>query len=308
MGTRRRDAQRRQVSLAVEALEDRFLLSDAVSVSIPAATNGPLLPPAPAHIPAAGKEARSVSSQGNPDHSPAWQTTALPLHPMMSYQRDDDGDNDFTDITDRDNMQTPFSEYPLICSTGNHTTGCLDFTLPVGSPEQITLPTASLVSFLPLLSASGLGVTNIASLLPAPWATAIEENAPRILDPVPGKEELRPMPAAPEMPPSALPPLVQERPEPPPSSTGGPLAELLPIDGEAIQRGVDAFFQQLRDLSEEWRDGEVLEKLAPWLLAASVAGYGWIRLHDRRGRYLADPLGFDQPGTILSIFLSGRER
>jgi hypothetical protein len=304
MGTPRRDAQRRQVSLTVEALEDRWLLSDAASLSIPAATNGPAVPLPAAHINSAGNEIRSLSPQGSPDNSPPWQATIVPLHPMMSDQRDDDGDNDLYDITDNDNPGSAFFGYPLLFSAGNH---ALDFALPAGSPAQMALPAASLISFLPLLSASGLGVTSVSPLFPTPSPTAVAENAPQDPDPAPGKEDMRPMPSAPEAPPSALPPLVEESLESPPLPPKGPFVELLPIDVEAIQRGVDAFFQQLSDLSEEWREGQLLEKLAPWLLATSVAGYGWVRLRDRRDRSLADLLGSERLETILTIFLPGGE-
>lgn len=94
-------------------------------------------------------------------------------------------------------------------------------------------------------------------------------------------------------------------PDTPPLSGGRSLAELLPIDVEAIQRGAEVFFQRLSELTEEWHEGQLVEKLAPWILVASVAGYGWIRLRDRRDRCLADLLASDQPETIPTIFLPG---
>jgi hypothetical protein len=223
---------------------------------------------------------------------------------MMSYPHDDDGDNESPDITDPDNSHNAVFGYPLLCTTDNHAAGCLDLALLTRTPEQVALPTASLISFLPLLSASGLGITNIGSLLPIP-STAAAENLPVDQDPAPGKEDFRPLPATPEEPPSALPSPAEEATDTPPSSGGGPLAELLPIDVEAIQRGAEVFFQQLRELSEDWHEGQLVEKLAPWLLVASVAGYGWIRLRDRRDRCLADLLATDRPETIPPIFLPG---
>ncbi len=300
MGTRRRDAQRRQVSLTVEALEDRFLLSGAASLSIPAPTNEHADHVAPAHVSAAVNETRSASPLGITGHSLAWQTTAFPLTPMMSYQRDDDGDHDSPDITDSGNSDGAVFGYPLLCTADNHVAGCLDLTLLTRTPEQMVLPTASLFSFLPLLSASGLGITNIGCLLPIP-ATAVAENLAANPDPAAGKEELRPLPSTPE----ALPPRGEDTRETPPSLHRGALVELLPIDVEAIQRGAEVFFQQLRELSEEWHDGRLVEKLAPWLLVASVAGYGWIRLRDRRDRCLAHLLASDWPETIPPIFLPG---
>jgi len=304
MGTRRRDAQRRQVSLTVEALEDRFLLSSAASLAIPIPTNGPAVYVAPVHASAAGNETRFAFPPGNTGHPLAWQTTAFPITPMMSYPRDDDGDNDSPDITDPDNSGKVVFGYPLLCTNDNHAAGCVDLALLTRTPEQVALPATSLISFLPLLSASGLGITNLGSLLPIP-STAVAENLPGNRDPAPGKEELRPLPATPEAPPSALPRLAEETPDTPPSSGGGALAELLPIDVEAIQRGADVFFQQLSELSEEWHDGQLVEKLALWLLIASVAGYGWIRLRDRRDSCLADLLASDRLEAAHPIFLPG---
>jgi hypothetical protein len=307
MGTRRRDTQRRQVSLAVEALEDRFLLSGAASLSIPAATNGPPALPAATHLSAAPKETRSVTPQEMPGYPATGQTIALPVNPIMSSPREQDGDDDDPPgKTDEDASHNIAMGFPLPGPACNNSTCGIDSTLPPRSLEQMTLPAANLMPFLPLFSASGLGVTKIISVPPIIPATAVSVYAPEHHGPPPGKEEMRPMPAAPETPPSALPPLV-EKPAGAPSS-GGPFAELLPIDVEAIQRGVDAFFQRMGDLSEEWRDGQLLEKLAPWLLAASVVGYGWIRLRDRRDRDLADLLGCEQPETVPTIFLPGGER
>jgi hypothetical protein len=222
----------------------------------------------------------------------------------MAYQRDDDGDNDSPDIADPDNAHNAVFGYPLLCTTDNHGAGCLDLALLTRTPEQMASPTASLISFLPLLSASGLGITNTGSLLPIP-SSAAAENLPADHHVAPGREDLRPLPATPEALPSTLPSPAEEAPDTPPLSAGGPLAELLPIDVEAIQRGAEVFFQQLSQLSEEWHEGQLVEKLAPWLLVASVAGYGWIRLRDRRDRCLADLLATDRPETIPPIFLPG---
>src|SRR5579875_1890878 len=257
MGTRRRDAQRRQVSLTVEALEDRFLLSGAASLSLPAPANGPSVPLAPAHISAPGNETRSASLQANPDNASSWQTTAFPPHSTMSYQRDDDGDNDLPDMTDRGNSDNAVFGYPLLCTTANHAAGCDDLALLTRAPEQGASPAASLISFLPLLSATGLGITNRGALLPIP-STVAADNAPANHNPAPGKEELRPLPATPALP-STLPPLAEEMPDTPPLSGGRSLAELLPIDVEAIQRGAEVFFQRLSELTEEWHEGQLVE-------------------------------------------------
>src|SRR5579875_1173884 len=117
MGTRRRDAQRRQISLTVEALEDRFLLSGAVSLSIPTPANGPTVHVAPAQVSAVGSETRSAFLLGNTGNPLAWQTTAFPLTRTMNYQRDDDGDNDSPDITDPDNSGKAVFGYPLLCTS-----------------------------------------------------------------------------------------------------------------------------------------------------------------------------------------------
>ena len=304
MGTRRRDAQHRQVSLTVETLEDRFLLSGAASLSMPTPTNGPVVLVASAHNTAVRNEAHPASPRGISGYSLAGQSTSFPLHPLMAYQHDDDGDNDSPDITDSGNSDNADFGYPLLCTTDNHAVGCLDLTLLTRTPEQMALPTVSLISFLPLLSASGLGITNVGSLLPIP-STAVCENLPANHDPAPGKEDLRPLPVTPEASPSTLPPMAEDTPDTPPSSRGRPLAELLPIDVETIQRGAEVFFLQLSELSEEWQEGQLFERLAPWLLVASVAGYGWIRLRDRRDRCLADLLTSDRPETVPPIFLSG---
>jgi hypothetical protein len=321
MGTRRRDAERRQVSLAVEALEDRFLLSGAASLSTPAATNehSALFPAAHNH--AEKNQTRSPSAQATLVQDSAWETSATvsknapsahpaPLtmnalvKPMMDYQQDEDGsDDDSLDRTDGDASRNVPVVLPPSAYACDDAMPSLDCSFLSRSPEQTLLPAANLLAFLPLLSATGLGAAKITPLSPA---TSISEYALGNSDPVPAKEEMRPLPAVPQAPPTPPSPQVAEPAEPRPLSARGPLAELLPIDAEAIQQGVDAFFKELGDLAEEWREGRVLEALAPWLLAASLAGYGWIRLRAQRDRHLADLLGAGQPGSASS-FLPGAE-
>ncbi|HEY7331296.1 MAG TPA: LEPR-XLL domain-containing protein [Gemmataceae bacterium] len=322
MGTRRRDAERRQASLAVEALEDRFLLSGAVSHSTPAATNEHSALFAAAHNGAVMSETASRSPQAALDKSSALQNPDVaakdilnvnsarlvlnaPVKPIIGYQREMDVDeDDAPGRTERDAPRNGPLVFPLSAYGCNEAMPSLDCPLPSRSPAQAMLPAANLMSFLPVLSASGLGAAKMASLSPA---IAISENTSGNHDPAPSKDERRPMPAVPQVPPTPLSPKVAESAEPPPSSVIRPLAELLPIDVEAIQQGVDAFFQELGDLSEEWREGRVFEELAPWLLAASLAGYGWIRLRDHRDRRLADLLGMDRPEAAPPVFIPGGE-
>jgi len=318
MGTRRRDAERRQVSLAVEALEDRFLLSGAASISTLSTTNGPSAPFAAAHYHAAKSETPSPSPQAALGHTSTWQSPALapkdtpgagsallvpnvPVKPAMGYSHDGDGnDDDELNGTDGEASRNAPLMFALSSYDCNDAMTSLDCPVPSLSAGQAIAPAANVMSFLPLLSASGFGAAKITPLLPA---IAISENASVDPDPAPGKEEIPPMPAVPQAPHA---PKVVEPAEPPAASVVGPLAELLPIDVEVIQQGVDAFFQQLGDLSEEWREGRVLDELAPWLLAASLAGYGWIRLRDR-DRPLADLLGTDRPEAAPPVFLPGGE-
>jgi hypothetical protein len=79
----------------------------------------------------------------------------------------------------------------------------------------------------------------------------------------------------------------------------------LPIDVEAIQRSADAFFEQLARLSEEWHDSGVIEKLTPWLIAASVVTYKWVRLRKKQSFRAPDSEDGWEPGP--AVFLAGDE-
>jgi hypothetical protein len=322
MSTRTRDAERRQVSLAVEALEDRFLLSGAASLSTPAATNQPSLPLVAAHSSAAKNDASSASQQMPLGQPSVWQTPTVaaknalsvnsvpfvmnaPLSPAMVHPPDDDGDHDEPPgMEDGEASRNAALAVPPPSSAGNNATAGRDFAAGSRLPEPMNRPAVNPMAFLPLLSAAGLGTTKTA---PLPAVNAASETPQGSVSPAPGKDEMRPMPAVPEAPPTPPPPLAEEPTEPAPSLLTGPFAELLPIDMEAIQHGVDAFFKQLGDLSEEWRDGGVFEKLMPWLLAAGVAGYGWLHLRDNKVRLLADFFDRGRPEAAPTIFPPGGE-
>ena len=67
------------------------------------------------------------------------------------------------------------------------------------------------------------------------------------------------------------------------ASSGSPIADVLPIDVEAIGRSLDAFLDRLASLSQEWIDGPMIEKLTPWCMAVTVVAFEWARLRRRRG-------------------------
>jgi hypothetical protein len=75
---------------------------------------------------------------------------------------------------------------------------------------------------------------------------------------------------------TAHPVLENEEGPPPAPEAGHPLAGVLPIDVEALQRSADAFFAQLADLAQEWHGSPVSARLGTWMMAASVVAYAWI--------------------------------
>jgi hypothetical protein len=74
---------------------------------------------------------------------------------------------------------------------------------------------------------------------------------------------------------------------------GGPLAGLLPLDVETLQRNVDAFFSQLSDLVQGPGGGPSVRGLVPWMLFAGAVVWELIllpRVLRRSGPLAADPL------------------
>jgi hypothetical protein len=57
---------------------------------------------------------------------------------------------------------------------------------------------------------------------------------------------------------------------------------------EAIQHSADAFFEGIAQISEEWQDNWIIQRLTPWLGAATVAAYQWVRLRRRQARSAPD--------------------
>ncbi|MHB1424272.1 MAG: LEPR-XLL domain-containing protein [Gemmataceae bacterium] len=332
MGTRRRVAERKPVALAIETLEDRFLLSGAASLSVPAPMHEPTAILAAAPNSTATNAARSASPQESPSYASAQPAPASVVSQPLSaasakgagginyiplffptainppgYQRDADGDQEVLIRVDADAYRNVASAAPL-SFVDNDAAGGQNFALPYRALEEITARTASPLPFLPLLSASGLGILGTASSPWIPPAAAISGNASGNHDPPVREDGGSPMPETPQaLPATPLPRLEKSAASPPHLPPRVPLADRVPIDLEAIQRGVDAFLQQLSQLSEQWSDSRLLEKIVPCLLATSVAGYGWFRFRNRRERRLADLSGQDGLITAPTIFLPGEE-
>jgi hypothetical protein len=153
------------------------------------------------------------------------------------------------------------------------------------------------------LSVAGL---RRAESAPAPPVLLVKVFSPRVMEgpvsPLPEKERASLVEQAkPLLLPLAGPASDNPAPEP---SRGAPFADLLPFDVEAAQRRVDAFFERLAELSEEWTDGQLLDKLAPWCMAATVVIYEWARRRRRGSSWRAD--GGDS-GPETTAFLMGDE-
>jgi hypothetical protein len=142
-------------------------------------------------------------------------------------------------------------------------------------PAETLLQTGVLHLSLEQLSAAGLSRLGLAAAIALPAAVISLETGEAVASSYGEEAE---MPPAAESAPQPVPPPVAATDGPAPApSPGGPIADLVPIDVEAIQRGVDSFFERLAGLSEEWSDGQVLEKLTPWCMAATVAAHEWAR-------------------------------
>lgn len=167
------------------------------------------------------------------------------------------------------------------------------------------IPAGSLHAALNLLSAAGLGtvgVARVATVLPAA-ASLVTGGGQGHSE---GNEGRETTPKAPNSLPLVIPPPAEEEEGPPPASAPcGPFADLLPIDMEAIQRSADAFFEQLTHLSDEWQDSRAIEKLTPWLIAASVVAYKWAWLR-RKGSF-STPDSEDNWEAGPAVFLTGDE-
>jgi hypothetical protein len=161
-------------------------------------------------------------------------------------------------------------------------------------------------SALNLLSVAGLqtaGLAGSAVVLPATTASLERGWEQRRAEVNEGGETL---PQDPESQPLVIAPPSAVPDAPSPAAwPGDPFADLLPIDGEAIQRRANAFFEQLARLSEQWKDSRVFEKLTPWFVAASVGVYEWLRL--RRMRSFSTVVSENNCGPGPASLLAGEE-
>jgi hypothetical protein len=115
------------------------------------------------------------------------------------------------------------------------------------------------------------------------------------------EEEMEPPPQMRPAPPSSAAPPAEERESPPLTPIlGCPFADRLPLDVEAIQHSADAFFEQIAKISEEWQDGRVFQELTPWIAAACMAAYQWVRLRKKQSCLLpqAEECGGPDPRMI----------
>jgi hypothetical protein len=301
MGSRRIHPTEQSAPLILEPLEDRLLLSGtttapvvllsphyAVSEAQEGRASSPISFVTPAH------QAAPVASAANPAGEKRGDVL-LGGFPQVTVYHDGrgfDGDDDSATGRDEPHFSWPQQSFvsfvcPEAINTGTHS--CV-----VIEPEKMPIPAGYLHAVLDQLSVAGLGAAGGvggATVLPVPTV------------PSPAGQGQAP-PEASEGTPEALGPQTLEAPPPaagpdgpsPAYSPGDPFTDFLPVDLEAIQRGADAFFEQLADLAAEWDDAGVIEKLTPWLMAATVVTYEWFRLRRMRTTAVDDgcagPAGF----------------
>jgi hypothetical protein len=344
MGARRIDSRRRSALLSVEPLEDRLLLSgagtfvaDSVS-ALPAhlpitsqqstqpqtpVSNGPTAKgttswgtaitrsqPLATAGPSRENESRPPPSTGGeraaaglPAVAPQYLSSPA-IGPTL-YRPDRDGDDDSPAKEMEEALLRSTQGSSVVYPFTNEEAIGPNYGTPSTTPEQIPAKDGEPHLFLNLLSAAGLG-SAVTSGVAVASPFAAPGNAGKDHGKSAREEEGETTPGVPKPPPLVLPPPAGEKDSPPPaSSPGGPFADLLPIDVEAIQRSADAFFEQLGRLSEEWHDSGVIEKLTPWLVAASIVAYKWGRWRGKQS--LSAPGSEDGWESVPAAFLAGDE-
>ncbi len=322
MGARRKDRGRKPVILSVEPLEDRFLLSGGSLVEAPPAdSHSAHSPVANQQNPPPRMDAQNVLLTKTPTSGPSvptGQASSLPLaapqyasNPAIGENRlwqllnsaaqlrasaastayhSDDGDDDGDPpAMDRDGGYVHSNEMlALPCLFTNQNANGLDPCCAILIQEQGLAQNGVHLALLNLFSTAGLGSAATA-VVPTVSRVAASGDMEEHAGQPPREESTEPIPELPN-PPRSLdaPPDGESENQPPTPVLGVPFADLLPIDVEAIQRSADAFFERIGQISEEWHDNGIIQKLTPWLVIATVAGYQWVRLRRRQVRSALD--------------------
>jgi hypothetical protein len=321
MGARRKDRGRKPVILSVEPLEDRFLLSGGSLVEAPPAasysthssvanqqnapprtdaqnvlppklpTSGPSVPTAPANSlsPAVVQYPSSPSLGENALLQLLNSVALLRASAASAAYRPDDDDDDDLPAMDRDGGYAhPNQMLALPSLFTNQNADGLDPCCAILIQEQGPAQNGVHLALLNLFSTAGLG-SAATTVVPTVSRVAASGDMGEHAGKPAREERTEPIPELPN-PSGSLdtPPAGESENQQPAPVLGVPFADLLPIDVEAIQRSADAFFEQIAQISEEWHDNWIIQKLTPWLVIATVAGYQWVRLRRRQVRSAPD--------------------
>lgn len=318
MGTRREDRRHRPVILSIEPLEERFLLSGsgapvAASVSALSPPSVAVPPSAPPQIvlgqimlqketvTGLGILAGAVASlPGVLTQQPS--TAAAPV--PATYHSDDDGDSWAIENEEAGNHANQPSVLPFLFT--NQNINCPILGGANGTAEQTPPQGGASSSLLVVLSTAGFGVA-ATPVVPIPVLSTVSPISGEQTDKSAPEKGRNPIPELPNSHPFLVAPPAEATPRPTPaSSLGIPFADLLPMDGEALQRSADAFFEKLAKVSEQWQDCWVIQKLSPWVIVAGMVAYQWLQL--RRLRSGTVPESEDNEGVGPAVFLAGDER
>jgi hypothetical protein len=175
-----------------------------------------------------------------------------------------------------------------LCLFTNQNTNLSDPCCEILTREQTPAQDGAHLLLLNLFSTAGLG-SAATGVVPTTSRVAASGDVGVRLGGAAREERREPIPKLSNLPPSRDVPPAEETEAPPPAPVlGSPFADLLPIDMEAIQHNADAFFEQIAQISEEWQDNWIIQRLTPWLVAATVAAYQWVRLRRRQARSSSD--------------------
>jgi hypothetical protein len=231
---------------------------------------------------------------------------AFSLHPINSLDmpgvdRDDDaemGDDDARLFSKQESFDHSLATSSVIAGFASGSS-----TENAGSRIQVE----NLQGTPELLATTGWGTARLVGIAAAAPAASASRSFNQDHEPSLEDKERQAPPLVPESSPLDISPPDALRDDPSPAFPPiMPFATYLPIDTEAIQRSADILFEQLAQLSEQWNDRRIVERLLPWVAAAGVVAYEWVCLRWLRSFPVLD--SEENSGPVPACLLRGKER